>query len=60
MKKIILLLYFFTFTVSYGKELENCEWNNKSGKPCLTIFKAFKVHARSKNSLLFQPYFLSQ
>ena len=52
MKKIILLLYFFTFTVSYGKELENCEWNNKSGKPCLTIFKAFNSSKISEGSIV--------
>jgi len=34
---IILILSFFPVK---SKELEKCEWKNKSGTPCLTIFSA--------------------
>ena len=39
MKKLFLLLItFLTLNVAYGQELEKCEWKNKSGIPCLSIF----------------------
>ena len=39
MKKIILLYNFLNFLLLLmEKNLKNCEWKNKSGKPCLTIF----------------------
>jgi len=40
MKKIVIILILsLAHSTSYGKGLENCEWKNISGKPCLTIFK---------------------
>tara|TARA_B100000963_G_scaffold361749_1_gene399244 strand:- start:4658 stop:6505 length:1848 start_codon:yes stop_codon:yes gene_type:complete len=40
MNKILtILILSFVFTTLNSKELEECEWKNISGKPCLTIFK---------------------
>ena len=40
MKKIVIILILsLAHSTSYGKGLENCEWKNISGKPCLTVFK---------------------
>ncbi len=38
-KLLTLLILSFIFTSLNSKELEECEWKNISGKPCLTIFK---------------------
>ena len=41
MKKIILILIGLSiYFPVHSKDLENCEWNNKKGTPCLTIFSA--------------------
>ena len=33
---LILIISFFTYSAS---ALENCEWDNKNGVPCLTVNK---------------------
>ncbi len=41
MKTIAIIILFFLISFPLkSKELENCEWKNINGKPCLTIFKA--------------------
>ena len=41
MKKVILILVVLSISFPiHSKELENCEWNNKKGMPCLTLFSA--------------------
>tara|TARA_B100000700_G_scaffold19896_1_gene19431 strand:+ start:191 stop:2041 length:1851 start_codon:yes stop_codon:yes gene_type:complete len=42
MRKIFLILMILVLghLPVKGKELKKCEWKNKSGKPCLTIFSA--------------------
>ena len=41
MKKVILILVVLSICFPiHSKELENCEWNNKKGMPCLTLFSA--------------------
>ena len=51
--KIIIILYyvFFLFTFLKSEELPQCEWNNSTGKPCLTIFSAPNTSSISENSL---------
>ena len=34
----IILIFFTCFLHAESKDLENCEWMNKLGNPCLTIF----------------------
>ena len=41
MKKIFYIIAsVLIFLPLESKELENCEWNNKSGIPCLNVFSA--------------------
>ena len=51
--KIIIILYYilFLFTFLKAEELPQCEWNNSTGKPCLTIFSAPNTSSISENSL---------
>ena len=37
---VILTILIFNFLPVKSSELDKCEWKNKSGKPCLTIFSA--------------------
>ena len=45
---IILLL---SVTIAKSQELENCEWNNKLGTPCLEIYKTPNTSIISENSV---------
>ena len=36
----IFIILIFSFLPVKSKELNNCEWKNKSGTPCITIFSA--------------------
>ena len=51
--KIIIILYyvFFLFTFLKSEELPQCEWNNSTGKPCLTIFSAPNTSSISETGL---------
>ena len=52
MKKIILLLILnFFLTTSHSEELEKCEWKNRDGKPCITIFKAPNTSKITENTV---------
>ncbi len=37
---ISVFLIFLSFSISYSEDLKKCEWKNKLGTPCLTIFSA--------------------
>ena len=51
--KIIIILYYilFLFTFLKAEELPQCEWNNSTGKPCLTIFSAPNTSSISETGL---------
>lgn len=52
MKKITILYFIlFSFTFLKAEDLPKCEWNNSSGKPCLTIFSAPNTSSISETSL---------
>ena len=36
----IFIILILSFLPVKSKELNNCEWKNKSGTPCITIFSA--------------------
>ena len=45
------LSIFFLFTSVEAKDLPNCEWNNASGTPCLTIFSAPNTSSINEKNL---------
>ena len=45
------LSIFFLFTSVEAKDLPNCEWNNPSGTPCLTIFSAPNTSSINEKNL---------
>tara|TARA_B100001250_G_scaffold413775_1_gene449037 strand:- start:2781 stop:4646 length:1866 start_codon:yes stop_codon:yes gene_type:complete len=56
MKKIIIffiLLFwnYFYINFCYSKTLEECDWNNREGKPCLTISKVSNSSTFTKDSI---------
>ncbi len=48
---LIFLLFFLISLPANGRELENCEWKNKNGIPCITIFSAPNTSKISEGSL---------
>ena len=52
MKFFLIILVFFLYVLQVNsKELENCEWKNISGKPCVTIFSAPNTSKISEQTL---------
>ena len=47
----ILVLYYILFIHFLAEELPPCEWNNSTGKPCLTIFSAPNTSSISETGL---------
>ena len=55
MSKQLLIFYsiilILSVTIAKSQELENCEWNNKLGTPCLEIYKTPNTSIISENSV---------
>ena len=48
---IIILIFNFNYSKAISNELDKCEWTNKSGKPCLTIFSTPNTSNKNEKSL---------
>ncbi len=52
LKKFFLFLLLITITTNiYSQELKKCEWENKKGKPCITINKTSNTSTYSEKGI---------
>ena len=55
-KFLIILIFTLTCSESFSKKLENCKWENKKGKPCITISKTpntSSYNSKEVNKIIF-------